>query len=586
MSLPIEPASPHLYHVPRRRRSLWIYVLIALLLLSGIGGGYAGYWLQSLPNSERVLPYPTGIALPISYQGEWMEVSARIEDGQIYVPLDLVNQWVEPDLVWDEGTSSVIFTATEKVVRMETDQLTAYVNDEPTPLRYPITKVDQVVYVPMDPIAEWVGLSVRQPSNSIVTVRQQGETLLWGRFVSDPQSDKPHAIRRKASLDEPVVADAYPGDPVVIRSEKDGWYLVETVNGVLGYVQKNQVEYSYVETIQVQREDQRPYLAWRPIGGKIHMTWEYVYSKSPDLSKVQDIGNLNVVSPTWFELLDGEGNIASKADLQYVRAAHQKGLQVWGLFSNGFEPDRTNKALATYESRKKMTQQLLAYAEMYELDGINIDFENVYLKDKEELVQWVKEMTPLLHEQGLVVSIDVTKKSSNETWSRFYDRKTLGSVVDYVILMAYDEYWASSPVSGSVSSLPWAEEGIRELILEEDVPPSKIILGVPFYTRLWTEELIDGKVKVQSKALSMDKAASLIAQNKAEVVYLDKEQQNFATWEKDGVTYKIWIEDPASMAKRIDLVQQYRLAGVASWRRGFEQSGILPLIAEQLKKRP
>lgn len=97
-----------------------------------------------------------------------------------------------------------------------------------------------------------------------------------------------------------------------------------------------------------------------------------------------------------------------------------------------------------------MTKQLLSFAQMYGLQGINIDFENVDLDDKQNLVQFVREMTPLLHEQGLVVSIDVTPRSGSEMWSMFYDRKALIESVDYMMLMAYDEHWASSPKAGSV----------------------------------------------------------------------------------------------------------------------------------------
>ncbi|MCK9907282.1 glycosyl hydrolase family 18 protein, partial [Frankia sp. Cpl3] len=80
---------------------------------------------------------------------------------------------------------------------------------------------------------------------------------------------------------------------------------------------------------------------------------------------------------------------------------------------------------------------------------------------------------------------DVTIKSSSDRWSRFYDRAALAKVVDYMMVMTYDEYWASSPVAGSVASLPWVEKGLQGVL--EEVPNEKLILGVPFYTRLWKE---------------------------------------------------------------------------------------------------
>ncbi len=216
-----------------------------------------------------------------------------------------------------------------------------------------------------------------------------------------------------------------------------------------------------------------------------------------------------------------------------------------------------------------MIKQLLAFTQMYSLDGINIDFENVYLKDKQNLVQFVREMTPLMHEQGLIVSIDVTPISSSETWSLFYDRKALVESVDYMMLMAYDEHWASSPKAGSVASLPWVEQSIVAL-LEEDIPPSKLILGIPFYTREWTEEVKDGKTNVSSRAVFMDRPQRIIKEKNLTPVFLQKPVKTISNTRKTASAKKIWIEDETSVKARIALVNKYHLAGVASWRRGFE----------------
>jgi spore germination protein YaaH len=574
--------------ITRQRSGLLKSLLITLLILNmaGVGVGL-GYWLKNIPNSDHVSPYPSGIAIPIAHQGKWLDASAVVEDGQVYLPLSVVNLWADPKLVWDESSSNVILTSAGKVIQMETDQLTAYVNDEPFPLRFPVQQIDGEVYLPMDPLAHWLGLSVTLLDlGKMVLVEQDGEVITWGKLKTLSKPDKFHAIRQSPGIQSPIVAEAQPEEKVKIQGEQEGWYIVQKSTGEIGFLDKNEVLLGERQAIELERDDQRPFLPWRPVGGKIHMTWEYVYSKTASPAKIGNVTGLNVVSPTWFELLDGEGNIQSKADLSYVRWAHDQGFQVWGLFSNGFDPDRTHEVLSTFETRKKMTRQLLAFAEMYELDGINIDFENVYLKDKDALVQWVREAAPLLHDQGLVISMDITTKSLSETWSMFYDRPALGKLVDYLVLMAYDEHWASSPTAGSVASLPWVERGVKQLIEEEGVSPSKIILGVPFYTRLWSEEVIDGEIKVSSKALSMDTVTKIIKEKGLEKAYLEEEKQNFVSWQEEEVTYKIWLEDEMSMAHRIDLVSQYRLAGLASWRRGFQNEAMIPLIAEQLEERP
>jgi hypothetical protein len=584
MSLPIEPI-PHRRSLMRPKGFI-LSLLITFIIFSVIAAVW--YVLKPLPNDERVSPLPEGIDLPIAYQGKWVEASAMVIDEHVYLPLNVVNQWVDPDLVWDEDSTSVILTSPGKVIQMETEQLTAYVNDQPAPLRFPVEIQDQEVYLPMEPLAGWLGLSVSLlMDKQMVLIEQDSDVLVWGELNElEDGEQKQHTIRYAPGIQSPIVADAKVGEQLKIFGEKEGWYVVQKASGEIGYVDKNDVTFKHTEVVQIKQEDQRPFLAWRPVGGKIHMTWEYVHRKTPSPGKIGNLPSLNVVSPTWFELLDGEGNIRSKADLSYVRWAHKQGIQVWGLFSNGFDPDRTHEVLSTYTNREKMTKQLLAYAEMYELDGINIDFENVYLKDKAALVQWVREMTPLLHDQGLVVSMDITTKSLSENWSLFYDRPALAEVVDYLVLMAYDEHWASSPKAGSVASLQWVERGVRQLIKEEGVSPSKIILGVPFYTRQWSEQIIEGETKVTSKAISMDKAEQLMREKGLEKVFLDEQGQHFVSWQDQDITYKIWFEDETSMKQRVDLVHKYRLAGLASWRRGFEKDGMLPFILEELKQRP
>lgn len=171
---------------------------------------------------------------------------------------------------------------------------------------------------------------------------------------------------------------------------------------------------------------------------------------------------------------------------------------------------------------------------MYKLDGINIDFENVYTADKQNLTQFVREMTPLLHEQGLVVSIDVTPKSGTEMWSLFYDRPALAQTVDYMMVMAYDEHWAKRPEGRLGRISPWVEKTVQVLPQEEKVPASKLVLGIPFYTRLWTEEMKDGKTKVSSRAIFMDTSKRIMKEKGLTPEFSKETGQNYVEYTEDG----------------------------------------------------
>ena len=316
---------------------------------------------------------------------------------------------------------------------------------------------------------------------------REGDVLQWAVIEPADPASGVAALRRAADRKSPILADLDREERVLILDDAGGWYRAQTVDGWIGYVEKQEAKLAEPEVIRIDRKEEK-YIPWKPVGGKINLTWEQVVSRNPDTSAIGDMPGLYVVSPTWFYLADDDGTVGNKASHSYVNWAHERGYQVWALFSNDFNPDRTRAVLSDYDKRLNVIRQLLHYAETYRLQGINIDFENVYMEDKEKLTQFVRELTPYLHEQGLVVSIDVTIRGGSPMWSLFLDRKALGETVDYMAVMTYDQHWASSPVAGSVAELGWTEKGIADIIREDEVPPSKLLLGVPFYTYIWTEE--------------------------------------------------------------------------------------------------
>ncbi|MDO9534165.1 MAG: glycosyl hydrolase family 18 protein [Bacillota bacterium] len=292
---------------------------------------------------------------------------------------------------------------------------------------------------------------------------------------------------------------------------------------------------------------------------------------------------INVISPTWFHLRDEEGNLTNLADSSYVNWAHGKGYQVWALVSNNFDRDLTAAVLRSSEKRERVIDQLLAFSALYNLDGINVDFENMYPEDRDNLTQFMRELAPLAREQGLVLSIDVTFISGNLYWSLIYDRAALADAADYIIVMAYDEHWGTSPVAGSVASLPWVERGLQRVLRE--VPADKLILGLPLYTRLWEIEYLEGGAeKVASRAYGMDRIQNILAEEGVQPVFNEESGQNYASFDRGDRHYKVWVEDLISLESRIDLAEKYGLAGVAAWRRGFESEEVWELFSRRLKR--
>lgn len=290
-----------------------------------------------------------------------------------------------------------------------------------------------------------------------------------------------------------------------------------------------------------------------------------MYGKNPELSTIPEMPGVNIVSPTWFELTDNNSLVRSFGSIDYIHWAKAKGYQVWALFSNGFNPDLTHEAFKDFETRQKIIMQLLHYSEQFQLDGINIDIENVRKEDGPLVTQCVREATPYFHRAGLYVSMDITFIADGN-WSAFYERDKLAQIADYLIVMAYDEHWGTSPKAGSVASFPWVEQNLQKLL--EFIPNDKLILGVPLYTRLWE---IKNSGEVSSKAIKMAEAKKWLNDRGITPVYDETSGQNFAEYyDADAeATYQIWLEDELSLKKRAQLAAKYQLKGIASWSRHF-----------------
>ena len=501
------------------------------------------------------------------YKGMVFRTPAVVSKGEIYVPLDFIRDNIDPYVFWDDEV--LVITTQDKVIKLRTEELTAYVNQHPVNLRFPVIMEGSTPYVPACVLQEIYPVAVYHYPDARTVMVKRLDIWTARREVKDSVflRQAPTVLSRRVELMKP-------GDIVSIYEKKEGWLVVETSSGNCGYLKENQT--SEVQAEPPARGEVAPYVPPKLPGRRVFLVWEQVETRTPDPSRIGEMPGLNVVSPTWFSLSETPGEIRNIADARYVRWAHSRGYHVWALFSNGFDPVRTRTVLRDSDLRDEVIAQILLYAKTYSLDGINIDFENVYQDDAAYLTQFVRELVPMARQQGLVISMDVTVKSESPNWSLCYERRKLGQVLDYVILMAYDQYPWGSPVAGPVSTIPWTEQCIKKTL--EEVPKEKMILGVPFYTRLWTEKWVGGKLEVSSKALGMQDAEKWLEDRGLSAERDPETGLRFIQRTEGDVTFKLWLEDEDSMAVRMSLMDKYGLAGVAAWRRGFERPSIYGVI--------
>jgi spore germination protein YaaH len=507
---------------------------------------------------------------PILFEGT-QKGNALIEGDTIFLPLSFMQENIDSTIIFDEKSTSIIITTAEKVIQMPTDSLTFFVNQKPVALQVsPIISKDGQIFVAIDPLLSYYPIQYKVLKDTdAIWIQKNGDQYFEGTTTAEDVHPEKLRLRTEPTLKAPYTAGLSKQENVMIEAEEEDYYLVRKENGISGYISKKNITKNKEVTITLSQQPKTTGVT--KIDGPIQLTWEAVYTKNPDHTQITDMLGLNVVSPTWFSLAGIDGSINNLASLEYSKWAQSKGYQVWGLFSNSFDPVLTHEALKDFETRQKIIVQLLHFSQMYQLQGINFDIENVKQEDGHLVTQFMREATPYMHEAGLVVSMDITfYAGENNNWSSFYERSKLAGIVDYLIIMAYDEHAGSSPVAGSVSSLPWVEKNLQNLLKE--VPKEKLILGVPLYTRLWKEQHnADGNTVVTSQSMSMSKVKEWLTEKGLQSVYDEASGQNYAEYyaEDENATYKVWIEDELSLTKRANLAASYQLAGVASWSRTF-----------------
>lgn len=509
-----------------------------------------------------------------------------IEDGkpvihseEIFLPFDTVKKYIDQYIYQDKKLKKVIATTNDKVVRMNAGSTGALVNNKPLNLKRGVFEENGELYIPVSFLDDLYKIKVNylKEKNVIIIDREE-----LNPKVAEPISIKA-AIRKGKSVKFPIFKkfnmQKNAENKMLVFDDSGKWYKVRSQDGIIGFIEKKHIKVTEEEA----KKDTEPVTVkevWKPEEGKINLVWDAIYKNDYKGWEDEDrIEGLDVVSPTWFEVRDGKGTILNRASTAYVDWAHKNNYRVWAHLSNNLGgPDNTGVFLNNTDAREIAINKVLGFAQQYKLDGINIDFEDMNMRDKDAFTQFVRELSPLLKEKGLVVSIDITPVSTSENWSLCYDRKALSKSVDYVMLMAYDQHWSTSPLAGSVAQQVWVEDSVKKTL--DYVPKEKLLLGLPYYTRAWIKE--SGK-NLRSIALSMEKAKDMIKENKAEVKWDEESGQFYAEYNKQGTNCKIWLENEESIDLKSSLIHKYELAGAAGWRKDFEISPVWNVLNKNLK---
>lgn len=488
-----------------------------------------------------------------------LEQKALISGDEVYIPLDVVNGYLNQRYYWDSANKKILYaTPTSLTEEAASDQPggNVWLKESTVYLKLDYVKkyTDIDSYIYKDPAR----IAIQYKFSNVQTVTVKKDTV----------------IRYRGGIKSKILTKTAKDTVLRLMNEGEDWDQVATDDGYIGYIQKKKV--SAADTTDYKRSFKAEAYSYFTMDEPVNLAWHQVTSTDANnyfADTTQNMTGVNVISPTWFSVSDNDGNVSSLASGEYVMQAHEKGLKVWGLVDNFSENMSTTTVLSNTAARQNLENQLVTYALKAGLDGINVDFESLSEDVGIHFLQFLRELSIQCHENNLVLSVD---NPVPEDFTSHYDRAEQGKVVDYVIIMGYDEHYVGSD-AGSVASLPWVEQGVKDTLAE--VPAKRTILAIPFYTRLW--KTTDGGA-LTSEAIGMDQAQQAISDNGAETYWDKTTSQNYGTYEGDGATYQIWLEDAQSVAEKVKLISKYELAGVAEWKLGFENSGIWSVITENL----
>lgn len=488
-----------------------------------------------------------------------LEQKALISGDEVYILLDVVNGYLNQRYYWDSANKKILYaTPTSLTEEAASDQPggNVWLKESTVYLKLDYVKkyTDIDSYIYKDPAR----IAIQYKFSNVQTVTVKKDTV----------------IRYRGGIKSKILTKTAKDTVLRLMNEGEDWDQVATDDGYIGYIQKKKV--SAADTTDYKRSFKAEAYSYFTMDEPVNLAWHQVTSTDANnyfADTTQNMTGVNVISPTWFSVSDNDGNVSSLASGEYVMQAHEKGLKVWGLVDNFSENMSTTTVLSNTAARQNLENQLVTYALKAGLDGINVDFESLSEDVGIHFLQFLRELSIQCHENNLVLSVD---NPVPEDFTSHYDRAEQGKVVDYVIIMGYDEHYVGSD-AGSVASLPWVEQGVKDTLAE--VPAKRTILAIPFYTRLW--KTTDGGA-LTSEAIGMDQAQQAISDNGAETYWDKTTSQNYGTYEGDGATYQIWLEDSKSIAEKVKLIPKYKLAGVAEWKLGFENSGIWSVITENL----
>lgn len=304
--------------------------------------------------------------------------------------------------------------------------------------------------------------------------------------------------------------------------------------------------------------------------------------------------HLSAIAPFWYRLSPADGKLiqehhtsnglSAEEKRAVVEKARRENVQVLMLVHNLLYQEKVNgkdlarAMLATPESRKTFINQLETLIKTHGYQGVTMDVENIYMEDRDKFSLLLKELYQRFDPQGYKVTVCVPAKtgdSRSNAWSGPFDYQAAGRYSHHVAVMTYDEHGFSSG-PGPIASYGWVSDVVKYAVKE--IPPEKILLGIPGYGFDWQEG------QRNPRYLSHSQAVDLAASHGTELAWDSVSQVPYFKYRDGrGRNHQVWFENASSLSHKLNIVDEYNLGGIALWRLGLEDPGMWSVLKSRVK---
>ncbi len=556
-------------------------VLIVIALIAAAGFGLFRLYMEDLRYSKKRanLAEYLGITAPddaaIILNHTLLTEYAKMADGRLYFSADQVSTMLNRRFYYSAADGTVRYCLPDDIIETAvgssewTDASGRHTED------YALTMmIGDTLYYALDFVQRYTTFDYRfseEPARIVLTTDFSPENTA---AVSGKT-----ALRVSGGIRSDIVADLGKDQALVVLDQMETWSRVMTVDGLIGYAENRKLK----DFTQIARGPQNLYTEPEypslRTGNKVNLAWfnvEYFDSNSLVFDYLARTHGVTVVSPTWYRITDEEGSVTSIASADIVSRLHESGYQVWATLMNFSEAGSMQTFLTTAARRQRVIDTVVADAKAIGADGINADLELIEDPYGRDYIEFIRELSIACRAAGLVLSVD---NYVPYNFNNHYDMEEQGVFADYVVIMGYDEHFGGSQEAGSVASLGYVRSGIERALTM--VSADRLINGVPFYTRVWKGT--DGNLS--SIAIGMAEVQEYIRNNNLPVIWNETDGQNYAEGvANDGVYARVWVEDAQSIRMKLSVMQANGLAGVASWRLGYETADIWDVIGEYMNE--